>query len=74
MLAKQSSINDFEEWLHETEILQYLTNLDKKKQGPVTYIFLDENKRNACDGKVKDLKSDDGVDILLLSKLKNTVC
>ena len=28
------NIDDFEEWLHETEIWQYLTDLDKKKQGP----------------------------------------
>ena len=29
--TKLSSIHDFEEWLHETDIWQCLTDLDKKK-------------------------------------------
>ena len=37
-----------------------------KKQGPAIYLFLDENiKITCCDIKVKDLNSDNGVDILL---------
>ena len=35
------NIDDFEEWLHETEIWQCLTDLDKKKQRPVIYFSLD---------------------------------
>ena len=68
---KLSSINNFEDWLHETEIRQCLTDLDKKKQVPAIYLSLDEYIRNTCcDIKVKDLNSDDGVDILLC-KLKS---
>ena len=67
---KLSSIDDSEEWLHETEIWQCMTDL-KKKQGPAIYLFLDEKiRKTCCDIKVKDLNSDDGVDILL-SKLKS---
>ena len=68
---KLSSINNFEDWLHETEIWQCLTDLDKKKQVPAIYLSLDEYIRNTCcDIKVKDLNSDNGVDILLY-KLKS---
>ena len=52
---KLSSIDDFEGWLHETEICQCLTDLDKKNQGPLIYLSLDENIRETCcDIKVKD--------------------
>ena len=68
---KLSSIYDFEDWLGETEIWQYLTDLDKKKQGPAIYLSFDENiRKTCCDIKVKDLNGDDGVDILLC-KLKS---
>ena len=65
------SIEEFEDWLHETEIWQCLTDLEKDKQGPVIYLSLDEKIRKTCsDIKVKDLNSDDGVDILI-NKLKS---
>ena len=68
---KLSSIDDFEDWLHESEIWQCLTGLDKKKQGPAIYLFFDENiRKTCCDIKVKDLNSGDGVNILLC-KLKS---
>ena len=38
-----SSINDFEEWFHETEIWQCQTDLDNKKQGPTIYLSLDDS-------------------------------
>ena len=61
-----SCINEFEEWLHETEIWQCLTDLDKEKQGPVIYLSLDEKIRKTCsDRKVRDLNSEHGVDILV---------
>ena len=66
---KLSSIDDFEDWLHETEIWQCLTDLDKKKQGPAIYLSLDENITVVVI-QVKDLNSDDGVNILLC-KLKS---
>ena len=66
-----SFIDDFEDWSHETEIWQCLTDLDNNKQAPAIYFFLDENIRKiCCDMKVKDLNSDDGFDILLC-KLKS---
>ena len=40
-----SYIDEFEEWLHETEIWQCLTDLDKDKQGPAIYLSLDEKIR-----------------------------
>ena len=68
---KLNSIYDFEDWLGETEIWQYLTDLDKKNQGPAIYLSFDENiRKTCCDIKVKDLNGDDGVDILLC-KLKS---
>ena len=45
---KLSSIDDFEDWLHKTEIWQCLTDLDKKKQGPTIYLSLDEKIRKTC--------------------------
>ena len=68
---KLSYINDFEDWVHETEIWQCLTNLDQKKQGPEIYLSTDVNIWKTCsDIKVKDLNSDDGVNVLLW-KLKS---
>ena len=65
------SIEEFEDWLHETEIWQCLTDLEKDKQDPAIYLSLDEKIRKTCsDIKVKDLNSDDGVDILI-NKLKS---
>ena len=44
--------------------------MDKDKQGPAIYLSLDEKIRKTCsDIKVKDLNSEDGVDILV-NKLK----
>ena len=42
--------------------LKCLTDLDKKKQGPVIYLSLDNKIRRTCsDIEVKDLNSGDGV-------------
>ena len=41
-----SSLDEFEEWLHETEIWQCLTDLDKDKQGPAIYLSLDQKIRS----------------------------
>ena len=68
------SNDNFEKWLHKTEIWQRATDLDKKKQGPTIYLSLDDKERKTCsDIKVKDLNSDDGVDILI-KKIEVTVC
>ena len=43
-----------------------MTDLEKDKQGPTTYLFLNEEIRNLCsDIKVKDFNSEDGVDTLI---------
>ena len=63
-------IEEFDDWMHETEIWQCLTDLEVKKQGPAIYLSLDEKIRKTCsDIKVKDLNSEGGVDILI-NKLK----
>ena len=51
---------------NETEIWQCFTDLDKDKQGPTIYLSLDEKIRKTCsDIKVKDLNSENGMDILV---------
>ena len=61
----------FLEWIHEIEIWQCLTDLDKDKQGPAIYLSLGEKIRKTCsDIKVRDINSEDGVDILV-NKLKS---
>lgn len=62
VLPKLSSIDDFEELLHETEIWQCLTDLERKGKDQ----SVDDNIRQTCsDIKVKDLNSDDSVDTLM---------
>ena len=66
----RNGIKEFEDWLHETEIWQCLTDLEVEKQGPTIYLSLDDKIRKTClDIKVKDLNSKDGVNILII-KLK----
>ena len=60
-----------EEFEHETKIWQCLTDLEKEKRGPAIYLSLNEKIRKTCsDIKVKDLNSEDGVNILI-KKLKS---
>ena len=48
-----------------------MTDLEKEKQGQAIYLSLNEKIRKMCsDIKVKDLNSEDGVDILI-KKLKS---
>ena len=64
-------IEEFEDWLHETEIWQCLMDLEVEEQGPAIYLSLDDKIRKTCsDIKVKDLNSKDGVNILI-NKLKS---
>ena len=50
-----SCIEEFEDWLHGTEILQCLTDLEKEKLGPAIYLSLNEKIRKTCSYiKVKD--------------------
>ena len=71
MLPNLRSIEEFEDWFHETKNWQCLTDLEKDKQSPAIYPSLDEKiKKTFSDIKVKDLNSDDGVD-LLINNLKS---
>ena len=55
----------------QCEIWQCVTDLDKKKQGHAIYLSLDDKIRKANSNiQVKDLNSDDGVEILI-TKLKS---
>ena len=55
---------NFEDWLHETEVWQHLTDLVKDKQSPAIYLSLNEKDRKiCCDNGVNN--SDNGVNILI---------
>ena len=41
-------IKEIEEWLRELEIWQCVTDLEKKKQGPVMYLSLTDKIRKNC--------------------------
>ena len=56
---------DFEKILREIEIGLCVTELEKKKQGPVIYFLLEGKAQKACEGlDMKSLNADDGVDVL----------
>ena len=64
-------IDDSEKWLHETEIWQCLTDLDKNKQVPAIFLSLDNKIGKMCsDIQVKDLNNHGAVEILI-TKLKS---
>ena len=66
-----SCIEEFECWLHETEIWHCLTDLENEKQGLAIYFSLNEKIRKTCsDIKVKERNSEDGVNILIKKLLK----
>ena len=55
-----------EQWLQELEIWECVTDLEKKKQGPMVYLSLTDKIRKSCnDISVRDLNKDDGLDILV---------
>ena len=61
---------DFENWEREIKIWQCVTDLEKKKQAPATYLSLEGQARQCyADIKVETLHSDSGVDELI-KKLK----
>ena len=58
-------IQEIEECLQKLEIWQRVTDLEKKKQSPVVYLFLTDKIRKSCnDISVRDLNKDDGLDTL----------
>ena len=54
-------IEEFEDWLHVTEIQQCLTDSEVEKQGPALYLSLDDKIRKTC----SNIKVKDGVNILI---------
>ena len=61
---------DFEEWMRDVKIWQHVTNLDRKKQGPVLYRSLEGQAKKACSNlAIEELCGDEGV-VLLTNKLK----
>ena len=61
---------DFEIFLQEIEIGQCVTELEKKKQGPVIYLLLEGKAQKACKGlDTKSLNVNDRIDVLT-NKLK----
>ena len=65
---------DFDSWVHEVEVWQCVTTLEKKKQGPALYLSLEGKARKGCfDLGVDVLNKDDGVD-KLIEKIEIFVC
>ena len=67
-LYSQPVLEEIEEteWLQELETWQRVTDLEKKKQGPVVYLSLIDKMRTSCnDISVNDLNICDGLDTLI---------
>ena len=61
---------DFEHWIHEIEMRQLVTDLNKEKQGPVLYLSLSPKVRQACASLTKEeLNKENGME-LLIAKLR----
>lgn len=61
---------DFDSWARDIEFWELVTDLPKKKRGPVVYLSLSTKIRQACSALTKDeLNTDDGLQIIT-QKLK----
>ena len=66
----QSQTEDFEGWIHEIEMWQLVTTIEKAKQGPLVYRSLQGKARKACQAlSIEELGSEDGL-AKLVAKLK----
>ena len=66
----QSQTEDFEDWIHEIEIWQLVTTIEKAKQGPLVYLSLQGKARKACQAlSIEELGAEDGL-AKLVAKLK----
>ena len=71
VLLTLSKCEDFEEWGHDIEIWQAVTELEEKKQGPVLYRSLEGQAKKVCSNiAVKDICDKDGFK-LIIQKLEN---
>ena len=65
-----SDVNNIDSWLHDLQIWKWVTDLEKKQQGPIIYLSLPDKIRNSCrDVTVSELNKDDGLN-LLINKLE----
>ena len=63
--------DDYDEWAHEIEIWQIVTDVEKSKQGAMIYLSLEGKARQCCKSiEVDKLKGENGV-MELLNKLKS---
>ena len=52
---------DFEEWKRDIQIWNAVTEVDKKKQGPILYRSLEGQAKKACSSiKVEEICAEDG--------------
>ena len=61
-----SNADEIDSWLHNLQIWEFVTDIDKKQLRPVIYLSLAGKARSACrDTAVADLKKDDGLNVLI---------
>ena len=61
-----SNVDEIDSWLHDLQIWECVTDIDKKQQGPVINLSLPDKVRSACrDTAVADLNKDDSLNILI---------
>ena len=62
--------NDFDQWENEMKIWKMVTDLPAEKQGPVTYLSLNQKVKTQCALTKETLAKDDGLD-QLITKLRD---
>ena len=61
-----TDVDSIDTWLRDLQIWKYVTDVEKKQQGPVIYLSLPDKVRNSCRNIViTDLNKDNGLDTLI---------
>ena len=61
-----TNVDSIDTWLRDLQIWKYVTDLEKKHQGPVIYLSLPDKVRNSCRNiSITDLGKDNGLDTLI---------
>ena len=61
-----TDVDSIDTWLRDLQIWKYVTDLEKKHQGPVIYLSLPDKVRNSCRNiSITDLGKDNGLDTLI---------
>ena len=56
-----TDVDSIDTWLRDLQIWKYVTDLEKKHQGPVIYLSLPDKVRNSCRNiSITDLGKDNG--------------